>query len=1328
MPFAENLGSGGSALDAQYGSSSAPNTNSPLLLDPRTSGNFLYTPGSAGNYVSVPHADSLNILGTEGTKFLSLPGTIGNYASTSDAPTLDILGDLEIVSRVRLQTFGGNPYLISKNGFTTQGGYSLRVEAGALRLIWSDGVATRSGTAGQTLAAAGLLPGVTYWLKATLDADVSGTNHQVQLYWAADSPTEPVSWTAFTPPAAGAGTTFITANTSSMAVGAFVGGIADVVDGNIYRAIVRNGIAGTTVFDADFTQQTIGSRGFIESTGKLVTLTGAAAQIVDGTTYGFLPGVAGAGWSTPDTGSTLDVSDLMLTARVSLNVWNTGAFNQTIMAKYDNGSAQKNFIWYMSAGRQVVQYDVGGVLQPLLDWGTNPSPYPFTAGGTYWLRVRRIAATGVWRFDYAPDSEVEPAEASPAWVNVGGDRAGTAGTINDSTALLTIGGFNNGVTGYMAAGRVFRAIVRNANTGGTKVFDADFTRQIQFAGSFTEATGKVVTTQGAARIERARDLEIVTRVAMDDWQSGGSIETLLCKDDLIARTYRAYMNNGNVVLGWYPIGTSTGSLAATSTAAITAADGDAMWLKITLAVSSGANYVVSFYTATDSPTEPTVWTPLGSTVPVAGSTSLGPSVAPVTVGIVGTLLPLAGKTFRSIIRNGINGPAVLDLDFTQQITTGSQSVIEPASGATIPQAVQYAPNLGTGGAALNARYGSTTGADTNDPLLLEHTGENYLYLPGVASNYASAPDADALDITGDIDIRVRCTLDALGTFHAFACKGQSSDRSFDFYQNSSNQPVLRWTPDGTFASLITVTGSAAFSAAAGVSLWRRVTLDVDNGSGQYEVKFWEAPDSDVMPTSWSQVGTTTTGGSTTSIFASGQPMGVGGGVALNVYSQGKFYRAQIRNGIGGTVVFDADFTTGITSGGQTSFTESSSNAATVTINRSSSGRKSVAVVRPVWLFGTDDYLEVADNDLLDFGASDSFTVVAVVRRWTNAANNMIMAKRDGATGNGYHIQGNASDWQLSLYDGSVSAAPTVATTTSGALSSVAGVVNRSTQTAVVYANATSGSSTSTSTLGSLATSQPLNVGRRNTIYGDFELLGVAIFRRALTASEIALVNTHYQSGPTAASNALLSESVWWIDAGRTAAAQINRSTTGRKSVACADCVWLLGTDDFFEVADNPLLDFDQGEDFTLLSLVRVWDFQGTNDTLMAKSSSTTTAAAGYGIASGATNPLTTTARLGDGSTGASVSTLARVPSRLVAVWAWRDTATGLLHVALNNDAGSSTADLTTGNSANSLALRLGALSGVASEFLDAELKSTAIWRRKLTAAERAAVNTYYGTV
>jgi hypothetical protein len=65
-------------------------------------------------------------------------------------------------------------------------------------------------------------------------------------------------------------------------------------------------------------------------------------------------------------------------------------------------------------------------------------------------------------------------------------------------------------------------------------------------------------------------------------------------------------------------------------------------------------------------------------------------------------------------------------------------------------------NLGTGGSDLNGQNGSTSGADSNDARFLEWPGDNagnYVYLPGVASNYLSVPDEAALDITGDIDIR-----------------------------------------------------------------------------------------------------------------------------------------------------------------------------------------------------------------------------------------------------------------------------------------------------------------------------------------------------------------------------------------------------------------------------------------------------------------------------------------------------------------------------------------------------------------------------------------------
>jgi hypothetical protein len=428
---------------------------------------------------------------------------------------------------------------------------------------------------------------------------------------------------------------------------------------------------------------------------------------------------------------------------------------------------------------------------------------------------------------------------------------------------------------------------------------------------------------------------------------------------------------------------------------------------------------------------------------------------------------------------------------------------------------QTASNLGTGGSVLDAQYGSTTGADTNDPLLLEHTGTNYLYLPGVAGNVASTPDTAAVSVTGSIDIRVRVALDdwspsATGVLIAKDTAG-AGGRSWSI--DMLNNGGLRFlsSQDGS-----TMNVNVASTVLPGVSLlvdgrayWLRVTLDVPNTT----VTFYMADDSPTVPTTWSQIGTPVASGATTGIADTAAALTIGGR-ASDVPVAGKFYRAQVLNGIGGTVVFDADFTTGITSGGQTTFTESSSNAATVTINRSTSGRKSVAVVRDVWLFGTDDYMQVADNDLLDFGASDSFTVVAVVRQWTSAGGHTLLAKANNATATmlGYLINNNATPAASNRYgDGTnrqlVSDGMTL---TMGALQLRAMVRNTVADNHVSYVGTTAGTVGTDTTTGTLANSSPLSVGRVDVgSYADMELLAVAIFRRALSADEIASIANYY---------------------------------------------------------------------------------------------------------------------------------------------------------------------------------------------------------------------------
>jgi hypothetical protein len=292
--------------------------------------------------------------------------------------------------------------------------------------------------------------------------------------------------------------------------------------------------------------------------------------------------------------------------------------------------------------------------------------------------------------------------------------------------------------------------------------------------------------------------------------------------------------------------------------------------------------------------------------------------------------------------------------------------------------------------------------------------------------------------------------------------------------------------------------------------WVRATLDLDNGAGSYELKFWTAPDSITVPTSWTQLGVTRTGTAIVSLVNSSEQLSIGPGLA------GKFYRAIVRNGIGGTVVFDADFTTGIIDGDQTSFVESSTNAATVTINRSTSDRKSVAVTRPLILFGLNDFLEVPDNDsLLDFEATDPFTILVVNRTWGTISNNSIAGKGTSitATMTGYQMFFSGGVPSYRFGDGANRVGGLAAPTpVSGQLRTLSMHRNVATDRAWATTDGVlSGATTVDTSTGSLANSDTFRVGGSASLgYADMELFAVAVWRRALTDAEVQQVAQFYE--------------------------------------------------------------------------------------------------------------------------------------------------------------------------------------------------------------------------
>ncbi len=442
--------------------------------------------------------------------------------------------------------------------------------------------------------------------------------------------------------------------------------------------------------------------------------------------------------------------------------------------------------------------------------------------------------------------------------------------------------------------------------------------------------------------------------------------------------------------------------------------------------------------------------------------------------------------------------------------------IDAKSSTAAGQSVQ---NLGYGGSALNAQLGAGGTADSNDPKYLPWTGENYVWLPGVAGNYLSVPDENALDIAGDLDIRVRVAMDdwtPAATSQLVSKRGAAGNISYQFAVNTSGTLMFEWSADGT--NVNTVISSVATGIADGSVKWVRATIDVDNGAAGRDVKFWMSDDG----VAFTQLGTTQTSAGATNIYASTISLAVGARASDGLQpSSGSVYRAIVKNGIDGPSVLDVDCSQ-ITSGAATSFLARTGQ--TVTINRATSGRKTVAVTQPCWLFGTDDYMQVADNALLDFGASDSFTVLAVARQFaTPVAWTPFVVKSDNTTTPGRWSMFNNStttDVQGSIGEAGIAGVSVNTNTTgAGSLNTLAMRVDRSAQLLTLHANGTVGTTTSTASVGTLVNSLPLHVGKHGTNYASMEGIAFAVFRKTLTQYEIELLNDYYQSrdlgGPTA---------------------------------------------------------------------------------------------------------------------------------------------------------------------------------------------------------------------
>ncbi|MEU0411734.1 hypothetical protein ABZ307_28485 [Streptomyces griseorubiginosus] len=208
----------------------------------------------------------------------------------------------------------------------------------------------------------------------------------------------------------------------------------------------------------------------------------------------------------------------------------------------------------------------------------------------------------------------------------------------------------------------------------------------------------------------------------------------------------------------------------------------------------------------------------------------------------------------------------------------------------------------------------------NTPIrIVTNEGATHADFFGAAGDKFTTPDAAALDITGDIDIRFEFQPDTWndGTEYELLGKWNTTGNQRSWYITGGNA--------GTFTLHWSTTGSNDLTAVSTVNgmdspILRqafRITLDVNNGAGGYTVTFYR---SDTIDGTWEQYDQIVTAAGTTSIFASTAQVEVGdlASVAGTVLS-GKFYEIRILNGIDGTEVANPDFT--VQTVGATSFAD-----------------------------------------------------------------------------------------------------------------------------------------------------------------------------------------------------------------------------------------------------------------------------------------------------------------------------------------------------------------------------------------------------------------------
>lgn len=241
-----------------------------------------------------------------------------------------------------------------------------------------------------------------------------------------------------------------------------------------------------------------------------------------------------------------------------------------------------------------------------------------------------------------------------------------------------------------------------------------------------------------------------------------------------------------------------------------------------------------------------------------------------------------------------------------------------------------------------------------------YAGSPWAESDGTGTSGMTTPHQSAFNVT-DLDLRIDIALEDWGAQQALASRyvASGNNRSWGVYLAGTGQIALVWSPTGT-STTITQFSTVPVAGYNGQRMTLRITLDVDNGAGGYEVRFYTGRTVD--DDEWTLLGDPVVGASTTTLFAATAQIEFGdvSGLVLNMLT-GKAFSLRLMDSIGGSTAHR--MTTQDASPGATSFTSGGAvwTVVSPTVLTNKHTRMSGEV--PAWpptrdLSGNDNYVEI----------------------------------------------------------------------------------------------------------------------------------------------------------------------------------------------------------------------------------------------------------------------------------------------------------------------------------------------------------------------------------